>query len=95
MEIFLVRLSGYCFRANGEIVSSLVLWKPSAPNLSNKLPYPGIIPRDTGIHIQDLPLAMADRGVWHGVVFRLRPQHDDKTSQFRWIKMISLNVLDT
>ena len=24
--------------------------------------------RDTGIHIQDLPAAIVDRGVWYGVV---------------------------
>ena len=63
-----VQFAGHCHRAEGEIISTLLLWKPSAPNRSNRLTYPDVIARDTGIHVQDLPVAMADRGVWKTVV---------------------------
>ena len=52
-----------------EIVSSLVLRKASysASNHSNKLTYRAIS-RNTGIPVQDLPAAMADRCLWCDVV---------------------------
>ena len=55
-------------RAKDEIISSLMFWTPPGPNRSNRLTYPGVISRDTDLMIQDLPVAMADRAVWRGVV---------------------------
>ena len=63
-----VQLSGHCHRAKNAMISTLLLWKPAAPNRSNKLTYPDVISRDTGIHAQDLPVAMTDRCVWKSVV---------------------------
>ena len=63
-----VQFAGHCYRAEDEIISSLLFWKPSAPNRSNRLTYPDVIARDTGIQVQDLPVAMAHRSVWKSVV---------------------------
>ena len=63
-----VRFAGHCYRATDEVISSLIFWTPPGPNRSNRLTYPGVISRDTDIKIQDLPVAMADRAVWRGVV---------------------------
>ena len=63
-----VQFAGHCFRAEEEIVSSLILWTPPGTNHSNRLTYPGVISRDTNIKIEDLPAAMADRPVWRGIV---------------------------
>ena len=63
-----VQFAGHCYRAKDEIISSLMFWTPPGPNRSNRLTYPGVISRDTDLMIQDLPVAMADRAVWRGVV---------------------------
>ena len=65
------QFAGHCFRARGEIVSFLLLWKPPHPNHSNRLTYPDVISRDTGIRVNDLPMAMADRAVWKEIVHSL------------------------
>ena len=72
-----VRFAGHCYRAEGELISSLLLWKPSAPNRSNRLTYPDMISRDTGIQVQDLPVAMADRSVWKSVVHSISAEAAD------------------
>ena len=59
------RFAGHCFRAKEEIISDILLWKQSR---SRKLTYPDIIARDSGIHLEDLPNAMADRECWKEVV---------------------------
>ena len=64
------RFAGHCFRADDEVISDLVLWK--ATN-SRKLKYPDMISRDTGILVEDLPTAMADRDCWRSVVFGISP----------------------
>ena len=63
-----VQVAGHCYRAKDEIISSLMFWTPPGPNRSNRFSYPGVISRDTDLMIQDLPVAMADRTVWRGVV---------------------------
>ena len=66
-----VQFAGHCYRAEDEIISSLLLWTPPGPNHSNRLTYPGVISRDTNIKIEDLPVAMADRPVWRDIVHSL------------------------
>ena len=66
-----VQFAGHCYRAEKEIISSLLLWNPPGPNHSNRITYPGVISRDTKIRIEDLPAAMADRPVWRGIVHSL------------------------
>ena len=63
-----VQFAGHCYRAKDEVISSLLLWTPPGPNRSNRLTYPDVISRDTGIKVQDLPAAMADRPVWRDIV---------------------------
>jgi|TARA_B110001454_G_scaffold215734_1_gene237708 exonuclease III len=66
-----VQFAGHCFRAEDEVVSSLVLWKPPYPNRSNRLTYPDVISRDTGLKVEDLPAAMANRLVWKSLVYSI------------------------
>ena len=66
-----VQSAGHCYRAEDEIISSLLLWTPPGPNHSNRLTYPDVISRDTNIKIEDLPAAMADRPVWREIVHSL------------------------
>ena len=63
-----VQFAGHCYRADQEIISSLLLWTPSGQNHSNKLTYPDVISRDTGYKTEDLPAAMANRTVWREIV---------------------------
>ena len=64
-----VQFAGHCQRATNEIISSLILWKPSADGRrGRKLTFPDIICRDTGIKPEDLKVAMEDRDVWKSFV---------------------------
>ena len=63
------QFAGHCQRANNEIISSLILWKPHAEGRkSRKLTFPDVISRDTGIASDDLKTAMEDREVWKSFV---------------------------
>jgi len=64
-----VQFAGHCFRADAEVISSLLLWRPSpGQTRGRKLSFPDVISRDTGIRTEDLGTAMRDREVWCGVV---------------------------
>ena len=64
-----VQFSGHCFRADSEIISSLLLWKPTFDHTrGRKLSFPDVISRDTGIRTQDLGTVMKDREVWRSIV---------------------------
>lgn len=64
-----VQFAGHCFRATSEIISPLVLWKPSSVGRrSRKLTYVDTLVRDTGLDIQDLKTAMLDRNCWREIV---------------------------
>ena len=64
-----VQFAGHCRRAENEIISSVLLWKPSSRNVrGRKLSYPDVISRDTGIQRQDLDKTMQDREVWRSIV---------------------------
>ena len=49
-----IQFAGHCYRAENEIISSLLLWTPSTYSRSRKLLYPDVIARDAGIDKQDL-----------------------------------------
>ena len=56
-------------RADAEVISSLLLWKPSyGQSRGRKLSFPDVISRDTGLSTEDLRTAMRDRDVWCGFV---------------------------
>ena len=63
------QFAGHCFRADKEIVSSLVLWNPT-PRMGRgrRLSFPDVISRDTGVHKEDLNVAMQDRERWREIV---------------------------
>ena len=64
-----VQFAGHCFRADSEVISSLLLWKPSSnQKRGRKLSFPDVISRDTGIRTEDLGTAMKDRKVWRSIV---------------------------
>ena len=52
---------GHAFRANAEIMSDILLWKAST---GRKLTFPDTISRDTGIEVEHLPAAMANKTIW-------------------------------
>ena len=62
-----VQFAGHCFRAENEIISTLLLWKPSQSR-GRSLSYPAVISRDTGIIEQELGQVMMDREVWRNIV---------------------------
>ena len=60
-----VRFAGHCCRADQEVISDLLLWKPNSQNKrGRKLTYPDVISRDVGLKQEDLKNAMMDREVW-------------------------------
>ena len=64
-----VQFAGHCYRAKTEVISSLLLWKPSSDNArGKKLSFPDVISRDAGIRTEDLGTAMLDRDTWRGLV---------------------------
>ena len=64
-----VRFAGHCFRAEHEVISDLLLWKPNSRNKrGRKLTFPDVIYRDVGLKQEDLRSAMKDREVWRGLV---------------------------
>ena len=64
-----VQFAGHCLRADAEIISSLLLWRPSyGKSRGRKLAFPDVITRDTGLSTEDLRTAMRDRDVWCGFV---------------------------
>ena len=62
-----LQFAGHCYWADKEIISSLILWRPVGRVHSCKLPYPGVIARDSGLDMRDLSTAMANRGVWEEI----------------------------
>ena len=69
-----VQFAGHCQRAENEIISSLILWRPRPHGRrSQKLTFPDVISRDTGIRKEDLMTAMQDREYWRGVVDSIIP----------------------
>ena len=64
-----VRFAGHCCRADQEVISDLLLWKPNSQNKrGRKLTYPDVISRDVGLKQEDLKTAMMDREVWRSYV---------------------------
>ena len=59
------QFAGHAFRAKGEIISDILLWKVST---GRKLTFPDTISRDTGIKVGGLPAAMENKTVWWKIV---------------------------
>ena len=59
-----LRLTGH--RAKDQVISNLVLWQIPTPHRKGARPlsYPSTITRDTGILLDELPSAMANKIVW-------------------------------
>ena len=66
-----LQFAGHCYRAEKEIIPSLLLWRPGGRVHSRKLTYPDMIARDSGLDIRDLGTAMGDRGVWKEIVMNI------------------------
>ena len=64
-----LKFADHCQRATNEVASSFVLWRPK-PNgrRSNKLSYPDILSRDSGIAQSELDTAMQGRETWRGIL---------------------------
>ena len=74
-----VQFAGHCFRADGEVISSLLLWKPDyGQSRGRKLSFPDVISRDTNIRFEDLGSPMRDRKFWNGVVQSMVAAEVDK-----------------
>ena len=64
-----VQVAGHCCRAENEVISILLLWKPASDKIRGRtLSYPDVISRDVDIKQQDLRNAMMDREVWRNIV---------------------------
>ena len=64
-----VRFAGHCCRADQEVISDLLMWKPNSENKrGRKLTYPDVISSDVGLKQEDLKTAMMDREVWRSYV---------------------------
>ena len=61
-----VQFAGHCCRAENEVISTLLLWKPSQSR-GRSLSYPALISRDTGIMEKDLGKVMMAREVWRSL----------------------------
>ena len=70
-----LQFAGHCYRAENEIISSLLLWHPTGSVHSRKLTFPDTIARDSGLDIRDLGTAMQDRVVWKGIVMGVPITH--------------------
>jgi len=60
----MLSFSGHCFRAKREIISDVLLWCPAGPKRSRKRTFLDILKRETGLEIEELGTAMADREQW-------------------------------
>ena len=64
-----VQFAGHCYRADGEVISSLLLWRPDyGQKRGRSLSFPDVISRDTGIRTEDLGTVMEDRNLWSSYV---------------------------
>lgn len=59
-----LQFAGHCHRATGEVISSLLLWRPAGRVASRKLTFIDTLVRDTGIELSELGTVMQDRNVW-------------------------------
>ena len=60
----MLSFSGQCFRAKHEIISDVLVWCPAGPKRSRKRTFLDILKRETGIEVEELRTAMADREQW-------------------------------
>ena len=69
LESGVYSLQATAFVHSEEMVSSFILWKPE-PNgrRGQKLTYPDVLVKDTGIRLDDLGEAMGNRVVWGNLV---------------------------
>jgi hypothetical protein len=64
-----VQFTGHCFRAAHETVSPFILWKPNPVGKKcQKLTYPDVISRDTGIRSDELGISMGEKDGWGLIV---------------------------
>ena len=58
---------GYCYQADKEIISSLILLHSAGTVHSHNSSYPEVTARDSGFDTRDLIIAMANCGVWEEI----------------------------
>ena len=61
------QFAGHCQRPKGEIIQSLLLWKPSGPVHSRKMTSLDTILRDSRIDREDHANAMSDQNAWNKI----------------------------
>ena len=85
------RHAGHCWRSKDELISDVLLWKPTHGHASVGRPprtYIDQICEDAGCCAEDLPGAMSDREGWREIVMDIRAacatyNDDDKETYMR------------
>ena len=63
------RFAGHCFRTKDQVISDLLLWRLHCPRRGNRpLTYPDTLARGTGLILNELAQAMANRVLWCDIV---------------------------
>ena len=64
--------AGHCYRSKDQVISDILLWRlPQAARGTRPHTYPDTISRDTGLTVQELGAAMADRTRWKDVASKI------------------------
>ncbi|XP_072044651.1 uncharacterized protein [Amphiura filiformis] len=66
-----LQFAGHCLRSTGQVVSDLVLWKPSHGKRSVGRPsktYVDLLCEDTGQEPNEIRSCMQDRHIWRAIV---------------------------
>ena len=75
IQVRRTRHAGHCWRSKGELISDVLLWKPTHGNASVGRPartYIDQLCKDTGCSEEELPVAMNDREGWQETVMDIR-----------------------
>ena len=63
------RFPGHCFRAKDHVISDLLLGRLPCPRRGNRpLTYPDTLARDTGLVLNEIAQAVANRSLWCDIV---------------------------
>ena len=63
------RFAGHRFRSKDQVISDLLLWRLPCSRWGNRpLTYTDTLAMDTGLNLNELAQAMANRTLWHNIV---------------------------